>query len=258
MTLHYPIISPIYDAMNADQEDDIPFYLQILAEVGGPFLDVGCGTGRILFPLLAQGSVAHGIDREEEMLKVATERSRALDSQEVSQLRLIQGDALHHAFTESYGLIALSYNFLMHVLQSEDQIQLFNNLRTASSSHTHLIIDLPHPEEMFNRLETNALMHERDIIHPASGRLIQIYSYSEVDVSNQIMVVTWWLDEISATGTVTRTVTKQRLRFYTKAELSLILQLSGWRELAAYGDYDRSPFEDGSERMILVAGLNSE
>lgn len=258
MANHYPIISPIYDAMNSDQEVDIPFYLQYLAETGGPFLDVGCGTGRILFPALSQGSAAHGIDQEEAMLKIATERSRTLDLLDQTRLRLIKGNALHHEFTNSYGLIALSYNFLMHVWQNEDQIKLFKNLRDAAHSHTHIIIDLPHPAEMFNGRETGALMHERDIINPENGQLIQIYSYSDIDISNQFMAITWWFDEISSKGKISRTVTKQRLRFFSKAEVSLILQLAGWREIAAFGDYDRSPFEDGSERMILVAGLSSE
>ena len=98
------------------------------------------------------------------------------------------------------------------------------------------------------------MLHERDIINPDNGHLIQVYSRSNVDVSNQIIDVSWIYDEINEANCLTRTVANQRLRFYTLAELKLLLNLSGWKAIVVYGDYDFAPYDDDSERLLIVAG----
>ena len=63
-----PARDPFEDALLYDWEyrrrrDDVRFYGTLADERGGPILDLGCGTGRLMVPLLRAGHVVVGIDR---------------------------------------------------------------------------------------------------------------------------------------------------------------------------------------------------
>ena len=49
--------------------DDIGYYRDLCAARGGAVLELGCGTGRILLPLLAAGIDIEGIDQSDGMLQ---------------------------------------------------------------------------------------------------------------------------------------------------------------------------------------------
>lgn len=52
---------------------EIPYYLEAIRRFGEPVLDLGCGTGRILLPLLRAGIDADGSDVSADMLRFARE-----------------------------------------------------------------------------------------------------------------------------------------------------------------------------------------
>src|SRR5579863_9279322 len=47
---------------------DIQYYVEQLRGLEGPFLEAGCGSGRLTIPLLEAGLDVHGFDRSEDML----------------------------------------------------------------------------------------------------------------------------------------------------------------------------------------------
>src|SRR5216683_2691595 len=49
---------------------DIDFYVQVARECGGPVLELGCGSGRILIPTARAGLNITGLDSSEGMLAV--------------------------------------------------------------------------------------------------------------------------------------------------------------------------------------------
>src|SRR6187401_1954571 len=56
--------APFYDWENALTmgRRDVRFWQQRAAEAGGPVLELGCGTGRILMPIARSGVAVTGID----------------------------------------------------------------------------------------------------------------------------------------------------------------------------------------------------
>ncbi|MHC4505463.1 MAG: class I SAM-dependent methyltransferase, partial [Planctomycetota bacterium] len=49
---------------------DVEFYRRLAAEAGGPVLELGCGTGRVLLPISATGIPCTGLDASPRMLEV--------------------------------------------------------------------------------------------------------------------------------------------------------------------------------------------
>ncbi len=56
---------------------DRPFWRAIIARQGGPALDVGCGTGRLLLDYLSAGLDVDGVDNSPEMLAICREKAGA-------------------------------------------------------------------------------------------------------------------------------------------------------------------------------------
>ena len=67
--------------------------------------------------------------------------------------------------------------------------------------------------------------------------------------------VTWIFDEIVEGSQLERIIAKQRLRYFTQSEVILLLRISGWEVNAIYGDYDRRPYTDDGERLLVSASL---
>lgn len=59
----------LYDLMHADQQSDAQFLADLAAGLGerATVLELGCGTGRLLLPLLHAGARVVGLDRSTSM-----------------------------------------------------------------------------------------------------------------------------------------------------------------------------------------------
>ena len=69
-TFSGPIAEMWDDIFNPAAEKEVSFYLNQFkgTPLQGKTLDIGCGTGRFLLPLLKQGHQAVGIDSSDAML----------------------------------------------------------------------------------------------------------------------------------------------------------------------------------------------
>src|SRR5215475_12662699 len=66
-------IAKNYDAEYAvirDPSGDRAFYAELARASGGPVLELGCGTGRVLLPIAEQGIPCVGLDLSKNMLDV--------------------------------------------------------------------------------------------------------------------------------------------------------------------------------------------
>lgn len=67
-TWHYGLVARWWAEFNQGGED-IEFFQRVIEEAGGPVLDAGCGTGRLLLPLLRAGIDIDGSDVSSDMLE---------------------------------------------------------------------------------------------------------------------------------------------------------------------------------------------
>src|SRR5215470_962310 len=67
----YAVTARFYDAAYATLRDpcgDAEFYRDLARETGGPVLELGCGTGRVLLPIAQEGMACTGLDLSPAML----------------------------------------------------------------------------------------------------------------------------------------------------------------------------------------------
>jgi hypothetical protein len=75
-TWHYGLVARWWAETNTAEPDEIAYYVDAIRRFGEPALDVGCGTGRLLKPLLAAGLDIDGTDISGDMLAFAEAEAR--------------------------------------------------------------------------------------------------------------------------------------------------------------------------------------
>ena len=252
MTEFYDAISRFYDAENAEMTDDLPLY-SVLADIyGDPILDVGCGTGRVMLHLAQEGHYCVGVDTSPQMLARARQKVDILADIE-SRVKLVEGDILTYKSDRPFQMILLPYHTFMHFQYQEEQLQVLSQLSDNLAEGGVMIFDLANAGEAFSTQDDHAIALERTFVEPQTGHVVMQQSVSTLDRVTQQLHITWIYDEVHKDGTVRRTVAPLLLRYVFFSEMKLLLAASGLQLVEVYGDYDQSPFEDGSPRMIMVA-----
>ena len=99
----YEKLARFYDLEHADLTADLVFFLHLTRQAGGPVLEVGCGTGRLLLPLVEAGIDVTGVDSSPAMLSVARRKLG-------ERVMLIEGDIRTVTLPGCYALIIISIN----------------------------------------------------------------------------------------------------------------------------------------------------
>lgn len=248
----YDTIARFYDAENAGMVDDLPLYSALARQVGGPVLDVGCGTGRVMLHLAQEGYRVVGMDHSEAMLARGQRKLEMLPDLK-AQVSFVWGDVLNSDLDGRFKLVIMSYNGFMHFAEQSEQIAALRCFRDRLDEGGLLVIDLPNPAPAFGSEDDGAVVLERMFVEPESDHQVMQQSVSTLDRVTQQLDITWIYDEIDDEGLVIRTLAPLQLRYVFAAEMDLMLALTGLCRFEIYGDYARGPFADGCERMIVLA-----
>ena len=89
-TWHYGLIARWWAEFNLPEAQEVAYYSSAVRRFGEPALDLGCGTGRILLPLLDMGLDVDGTDGSADMIAHATARATA-----AGHAPLLVAQALH-------------------------------------------------------------------------------------------------------------------------------------------------------------------
>ena len=74
-TWHYGLVAQWWAEFNVASEAELAFYRSAIERHGEPVLDLACGTGRLLLPLLRAGVDVDGCDLSPDMLAICREQA---------------------------------------------------------------------------------------------------------------------------------------------------------------------------------------
>lgn len=250
----YQKIAHYYDLTHAALQVDIPFARALGVEAGGPVLELGCGSGRLLLPLARAGLPVTGVDNAPAMLQRARQKLAAESPAVRERVTLVEADMTSFDLPQCFALILLSYNTLMHLPPAQMKLAL-----RAAGRHLlpagRLFIDLANPLDLAHMPTDQLLTLERVFTDPETGDLVLQCASNLLDLEQQKLQVTWIYDAAPpAGGTVQRLVTQVDFYYLYPHEMELLLTEAGLRLAALYGDYNRAPFSEEGERMLVIAG----
>lgn len=259
-TTLYDQFARIYDLQHASFQADVPLYLTLAREAAqarpGPIeiLEIGCGSGRVLAPLVAAGYAVAGVDESRQMLEIAQARLGALGPAARERWALIEADARTMQLGRKFDLGYIALNTFLHNLTHEDQLATLRAAREHLRPGAHFVIDLPPNDELAFQPDDGRFQLEATLVDPRAGSEIHKYVASRVFWATQEQELSFRVEERNRdTGAVHEQLVSFRLRHVFRHEMDLLLQLSGFGPADWRGDYDLGAYRDDSERMIAIA-----
>ncbi|MBN2083603.1 MAG: class I SAM-dependent methyltransferase [Anaerolineales bacterium] len=248
----YTTISRFYDLENAGFTEDLPLWAELARAQGGPVLELGCGSGRVLLHLAREGCAVTGVDSSPAMLALARSRL-ARQSSIAGRVTLREEDFTRIRLGKTFPLILLPFNTFAHMIDPAEVRAALETVFQHLPSGGRAALALPNPIPIYGD-PPESLVLERTFRDEARGVAVQQFSSLRVDRAAQLGHITWIYDEIDPSGTVTRTSIPMTLRYFFPNELAALFERAGLRLLHLWGDYDRSPFAEDSPVLIAVAG----
>ncbi|HEY8286889.1 MAG TPA: class I SAM-dependent methyltransferase [Chloroflexota bacterium] len=241
----------LYDLMHEDQVEDIEFVRHSVAMLpdGARVLELGCGTGRLLRPILEDGAVAVGLDREPAMLRVAASKLGMFGE----RLGLLEGEMTRfEAPGEPFDLALIGLNTFMHLLTMRNQMSCLECIHRHLRPGGTLLIDLANPHSVLRDTQQGMTQHRFTKLGSRDAdTLTTLWSATMFNLTKQLAHTTLLFDEVdNRTGLFHRTSADIVLRLTYRYELEHLLARTGFTTRALYGDYESSPYEDDSERLI--------
>lgn len=220
---------------------DVEFYLERLSMVKGKVLEVGCGSGRVLIPLLQAGIDIEGLDNSAAMLDSCRRRCKNLNLNP----NLFEDEMHNFSLPHQYEAIIIPGGSFQLIEGRERSIATLQHLYSYLVPGGRLIMDLFIPND-YNTSSTTTrtwetpsqeviiLEDKRIELHLLEQRIVSILKYEK------------WKD-----GKLIQTELQRfPISWYGKYEFEMLLEKLGYEEIVQSADYQYRKQTVNAEQMI--------
>jgi SAM-dependent methyltransferase len=246
-----------YDHYSTGLAGEVEFYVEQARQAGGLVLELGCGTGRILIPVAEAGVAAVGLDRAAAMLAIAREKVGRCAREVQQRIEIVEGDMRELSLGRRFKLVMIPYRAFLHLLTIEDQRRALGCVREHLAEDGRLVFNVFDPSleiigGHFGPLGTAVKKHV-EFVHPATNRRVIVWDSRQYDPVTQRIEQYFIFEELDDTGlVVSKRYNRLTLRWVYRYEMEHLLELSGFRVEALYGDFQRGPFRHGGEQIWVA------
>jgi SAM-dependent methyltransferase len=253
----YERFAEYYDHVGLYRErPDVAFYVDLARESGGPVLEAGCGTGRILIPTARAGVPIVGLDSSEAMLDVCR-ASLAGESADVrARVTLVHGDMREPPIAARFALVTLPFRAFLHLLTVDDQLRALTALRDRLDDGGRLVLDIFNPSlpMLTDPRITIEPVAEMPFVMPDGRRVVRSYRIASRDYFAQTQEVEFTFAITAPDGREEVRSERFPLRYVFRYEAEHLLERAGFAVEAVYADYERRPFgSDYPGELVFVA-----
>jgi SAM-dependent methyltransferase len=252
----YRVSAKHYDAAYAAKSDlvDLPFYLDLARRSGGPVLELGCGTGRVLLPIAREGIEIHGLDSSAPMLRVLRKRLASEPPAVRRRVHLHPGDMRRFRMNKKFPLVILPFRPLQHMHTVPDQIAALRTAAHHLKKSGRLAFDVFYPdyEKIFSAIGQEIAEFEWPSAD-APGRTVRRFFRKEsVDKIHQTMHFTFLYRTYEAGRLIHEESERFAMSYFTYPHLQALFALAGVESVAEYGSCAKTPLDDSSAEMIFI------
>lgn len=236
----------LYHLHHSERDEDVSFWLQLAKEMDGPVLELGCGTGRLLLPLLKSGINIYGLDRNFEMLSYL---SRQLSPMLQGRVKIFQAELGSFHMDYKFSLIFLACNTLS-ALPAETRKSGYSRIIEHLNDKGVFAVSIPNPVTLANLPVLGEPEIETNFLHPTSGNPVQVSS--EWRRSGQYIDFSWHYDHLLPDGLTERQTVQSRHNIMSLGDYRAEFRKANLDLIDSYGDYDRDFYHNVSPYLIMV------
>jgi SAM-dependent methyltransferase len=241
---HFPAI---YHSHHIRHLEDIPYWSRLAKAQGGPVLELGCGTGRVLVSLARAGYQTYGLDNDLDMLSYLQEN---LPPDLKPPPRIFQADMSAFRLAARFRLIFLPCNTLS-TLTEQARKSTFSNAVRHMDKEGLFSFSIPNPSLLTRLPEQGESELEELFEYPGDGEPVQV---SSAWVRNsELFRLRWYYDHLLPDGKVNRHTVQVKHWIVPPQTYIDEMQTLGLKVVEWYGDFDLSPYTNRSPSLILTA-----
>jgi SAM-dependent methyltransferase len=236
----------IYDKTTT-REYDVDFFLNIAKELGGSVLDIGCGEGRLLIPMLRAGISVDGIDNSQRMIQKLNSKVRGMGYGHKTRIQLM--DMREIEIAKKYKLIILSFGAIGYLKDDMECKKIFNMINNMLEIEGRFVFDFD-PNYGLEGEEGPFLSQQ--IVNQEDGEIIiRTVQTKGIDYERRVTnIIDYIIKDTKVDIAVEATVEKK----YSYDNIIKSLKENGFLIEYAYGDYSYNLYKKNvSEECIIVA-----
>ena len=256
---HYGLVAQDWGEFQTEGGNQALYFKSLIETYGQPALDLGCGSGRILLPLLRAGLDVDGCDYSKDMLAQCEARAKKenlspqLYAQAMHELDLPR----RYKTIFACGVIGLGgeRKLTMKAMQ-----RCYEHLRPGGTFVFDLTARWNDPPAYLSRLSENRHSlpeewpesSERKLLADGTeleltARTVSVNPLEETQ-TRQLRARLWRNREL-----LEEQIQTQRYEEYNKNELVLVLERAGFNDIQIFGDYSNEPATSDHSDLIFVA-----
>jgi len=256
----------LYDFEYRRRRADVNFYRRLVQDrmafaAPGPVLDLACGSGRLLVPLLRDGHAAVGIDRSPAMLAAAARRMARLAPVRRRRGLLVRADLRAFALRPRFAIAVIAFHSVQHLGTDAELRGLFRRVAASLAPGGWLAFDVLPPDPRWLHRGDDRRWARTIFRHPSTGERL-VYTTNHVyDEARRVLRMRLYYQPIDERGRPTGAERIVRLhhRQLWPADVKKLLAASGFRLVGAFAGFDGSALPDGdglpADEHIYVARL---
>ena len=237
----------LYHCHHQNFLEDLPFWQTLARWQGDPILELGCGTGRVFFPLAQDGHIIYGIDSSGAMLAFLKQRiSTGLQS----RIHLFEADMINFQIDAEFRLVLLpcnTYSTFDSEARSRILTCVFHHLKPGGV----FAVSMPNPN-LLASLQTNAESEVETIFsHPESGHPVQVSSTWEK--RDNIVKMFWYYDHLLPDGKIERLTASVSHHIATLEDYITEMISAGLTIQSTYRNFETGPYKPEASHLIIIA-----
>jgi SAM-dependent methyltransferase len=252
-----PFVAEFYDYVVPYRErGDVNFFVEAAQQCGGPVLEIGCGTGRVLIPTARAGIDIVGLDASSSMLAVCREKLAHEVPEVQARVQLTEGDMRRFDLGRQFRLVTIPFRPFQHLMTVDDQLACLRTVHGHLLEGGKLVLDLFNPafphladEKFFEELN-----REPPFTMPDGRKVLRRHHILARDFFQQTQDVELIYRVTYSDGREERLVHRFTMRYLFCFEAEHLLARSGFEVENVYADFEKSPY--GSKypgELIFVA-----
>jgi SAM-dependent methyltransferase len=256
----------LYDFEYRRRRADVIFYRRLVADrmacaAPGPVLDLACGTGRLLVPLLRDGHTVLGIDRAAPMLARARRRVQRLAAVRRARCQLVRGDLRELALAPRFAIALCAFHSVQHLTRDHELAAFFASAARSLAPGGWLAFDVLPPDPDWLERDSQRRWARTTFRHPTTGQRLVYTANHSYDRRSRVLHMRLYYQPVDERGRPSGPERLVRLshRQLAPAEVRSLLARAGFRLLAGFSGWDGRPLPDGdglpADEHVYVAHL---